>query len=76
MKNITLAFAVAMTLFTVGCKKKGGDGGAGEAHGVHSARGPRRIRDGPDRDPSGCRPGRPGAWSVRRTDRRATDPEG
>ena len=31
MKNMTLAFAVAMTLFTVGCKKKTADGGAGEA---------------------------------------------
>jgi hypothetical protein len=31
MKNLTLAFAVAMTLFTVGCKKKNADGGAGEA---------------------------------------------
>ena len=29
MKKITLAIAVALTLFTVGCKKKGG--GAGEA---------------------------------------------
>src|SRR3954447_6561504 len=31
MKNLTLAFAVAMTLFTVGCKKKNADGGSGEA---------------------------------------------
>jgi hypothetical protein len=30
MKNLTLAFAVATTLFTFGCKKKA-DGGAGEA---------------------------------------------
>ena len=30
MKNLTLAFAVATTLFTFGCKKKT-DGGAGEA---------------------------------------------
>ena len=31
MKNLTLAFAVAMTLMTFGCKKKGGADGAGEA---------------------------------------------
>lgn len=31
MNKITLAFAVAMTLMTVGCKKKNADGGAGEA---------------------------------------------
>ncbi|HSD87283.1 MAG TPA: hypothetical protein VLB44_07200 [Kofleriaceae bacterium] len=30
MKNLTIAFAIAMTLMTFGCKKKGGDG-AGEA---------------------------------------------